>query len=171
MSRKKCEGCGRTFVGDRGLRVHQSGKNTTMACRPPRSPEEIRAEKVQTEYEKILTAAIIKHGSVVSDSASIYGWVTMDDYDLGLLGGWTNAKKHSSSCGIASTGRVEEDSTWYEFAGTFATSDHYKHGMEVHSVTCNCGKLTDRVFRWDASVGEAIRIVMMELLEERVDSQ
>jgi len=139
-----------------------------MACKPPRSPEEIRAERVQTEYEKILTAAILRHGALVRRDPSAFGWAGGDE-EYGL--GWRNPR-HSATCGIASTGRVDEDVTWHEFAGTFAEyNEGIKHGMEVHGVTCNCGKLTDRVFRWDASVGEAIKLVMVELLEERVDSQ
>lgn len=121
---------------------------------------------VQVEYEKILTAAIIKNGSLMSETPSIFSWA---DYHGDYGSGWPRrGERHSSSCGIASTGRVEEHATWYEFAGTFATSDFYKHGMEVHDVTCNCGKIKNRTFRWDAPVGEAIRAVMMGLLEERV---
>lgn len=161
-----CVGCGRSF-SLRGLRSHQSGRFVSLACRPPKPPEEVRKDQVQAEYEKLLTAAILKNGSLVSADASLYGWVTMDDYDLGPRGGWSGATRHSLSCGIASTGRVEEDATWYEFAGTFASNDHYKHGMEVHGVTCNCGKITNRVYRWDAPVGEAIRLVLMELLEKQ----
>lgn len=125
-------------------------------------------DQVKAEYERLLTAAILKHGSLVAKDASIYGWLTMDDYDLGPRGGWKNAARHSLSCGIAKTGRIEEDATWYEFASTFDSNDHYKHGMEVHGVTCNCGKIKDRVFRWDAPVGEAIRVVVMEMLEQNI---
>lgn len=166
MSRlEKCAGCGRSF-SKRGLRAHQSGKHVSLACRPPKPPEEARRDRVQTEYEKILTAAIIKHGSIVRQDASLYGWISDEEYSLPFRG-----PRHSVECGIASTGLVEEHATWYEFAGTFAEQDNYKHGMEVHGVTCNCGKITDRVFRWDAPVGEAIRTVMMGLLEEKVDAQ
>lgn len=160
-----CLGCGRSFVR---LQSHQNGKRSRCPG-PPKSPEEQRQDRVQAEYEAILTAAIIKNGSLIGKDASIFGWATMDDYDTGPRGGWAGATRHSVTCGIASTGRVEEDATWYEFAGTFATSDHYKHGMEVHGVTCNCGKIQDRVYRWDAPVGEAIRIVMLELVEKNVD--
>jgi hypothetical protein len=66
---------------------------------------------------------------------------------------------------------VDEDAYWSEFAGTFASGDHYKHGMEVHGVTCNCGKIKNRIFRWDAPVGEAIRAVMVNLVEEKVRGQ
>ena len=167
MSEKSiCQGCGRSF-SPRGLRAHQSARFVTLACRPPKSPEEIKAEKVQTEYDRILVAAILKNGSVVNNGPNYYGWVCMDDYDLGPRGGWIDAVKHSTACGIASTGRIDDHATWYEFGGTDA-DPNYKIGMEVHGVTCNCGKLTDRVFRWDAPVGEAIKTVMMELLEERL---
>jgi predicted Fe-S protein YdhL (DUF1289 family) len=162
-----CSGCGRTF-SKRGLRAHQSGRFVAAACRPPRSPEEIREDRVKTEYEALLTAAILKHGTLVSKDASYYGWQGSNEEYAETA--W-RGPRHSVTCGIASTGRVEEHAAWSEFAGTFASNDYYKHGMEVHGVTCNCGKLTDRVFRWDSHVGEAIRLVMMELLEERVDDR
>lgn len=125
-------------------------------------------DRVKAEYEKILSAAIIKNGSLVSKDASFFNWID-DEYE----GRRARGQRHSvSSCGIAKTGQVEEDATWHEFAGTFAEyGDTYKHGMEVHGVTCNCGKIKDRVFRWDAPVGEAIRIVMMELLEDKVKNE
>lgn len=163
--RHVCSGCGRSF-SERGFRSHQSSNYVAMVCRPPRPPEEARAELVRIEYERILTAAILKHGMLVSKTASTFGWTGADEE----YGSSWRGPRHSTECGIAKTGRVEEDSTWYEFAGTFASNDHYKHGMEVHGVTCNCGKITDRVYRWDASVGEAIRTVTMELVEERIEA-
>lgn len=30
----KCQGCGMTFKGERGLRAHQSQRFITLACRP-----------------------------------------------------------------------------------------------------------------------------------------
>ena len=43
--------------------------------------------------------------------------------------------------------------------------------VDTAGVTCNCGKIKDRVFRWDAPVGEAIRVVMMELLKREVEGK
>lgn len=122
-------------------------------------------DRVKEEYEKILTRSIIKHGSLVRVDASTFGWMDQDGqgYDF-------RKPRHSSWCEIVKTGQVEEDATWYEFAGTFADS-HYKHGMEVHGVTCDCGQIKDRTFRWDAPVGEAIKVVLEELLEERVKDE
>jgi hypothetical protein len=105
-------------------------------------------DRVRTEYEKILTAAILKHGSLVRKDASQYGW--LDGLEYGE--GWKNPR-HSVQCGIAKTGRIVEDAYWYEFMGT-----------------CNCGKITDRVFRWSESPGEAIRIVLESVLEDKVKS-
>jgi hypothetical protein len=33
-TRARCQGCGQTFQGVRGLRSHQSGRHVSMACRP-----------------------------------------------------------------------------------------------------------------------------------------
>lgn len=30
----KCQGCGQTFKGERGLRAHQTKKFVAMGCRP-----------------------------------------------------------------------------------------------------------------------------------------
>lgn len=124
-------------------------------------------DRVKAEYEALVTKAVIRHGNLVDKSASLYGWMDQrDDYESGSL--WGGGPRHIVSCGVASTGKVVEDATWYEFAGTFAEGDNYKHGMEVHGVTCNCGRLTDRVYRWDANPGEAIRTVLEALLEEKI---
>jgi hypothetical protein len=122
-------------------------------------------ERLEAEYKKILTAAIIKNGSLVKqDGGSQFGWADSNtEWGVGLRG-----TRHTSSCGIAKTGRVEEYASWYEFMGTFYEGDNTVHGMEVHGVTCNCGLITDRVFRWSTSVSEAIREVMMGLLEEKI---
>lgn len=123
-------------------------------------------DRVKAEYDKILTAAIINHGVLVRHDQSVFAW--MDDELNGEYSG--GRPRHSLTCGIGVVGKAVENATWYEFAGTFAEDgDAYKHGMEVHGVSCKCGKIKDRVFRWDAPVGEAIRIVMMSLLEERVN--
>ena len=116
-------------------------------------------DRVKAEYDKILTTAIIKNGSLVAKDASFYGWNTGEEY-----GGDFRSPRHSVVCGIAKTGRVEEDATWDEFMGTFYEGDTRKHGMEVYGVTCNCGKLKNRTFRWDAPVGEAVKAVVEELL-------
>ena len=114
---------------------------------------------VKEEYERILTAAILKNGSLVrNEGNTYYGWT---DYE---------ATTHISSCGAAKTGRIVEDAYWYEFMGTFYEGDETVHGMEVHGVTCNCGRITDRVYRWSESPGEAIRIVLESVLEDKVKS-
>jgi hypothetical protein len=123
-------------------------------------------DRVRAEYEKILTAAIIKNGQLVRTNGGYYGW---GDYE-GDYGGDFRSPRHSTTCGIAKTGRVEEDAYWYEFMGTFYEGDNTKHGMEVHGVSCNCGRITDRVFRWSESPGEAIRIVLEGVLTERVEN-
>lgn len=122
-------------------------------------------DRVREEYNRILTAAIIKNGSLVRTDASQYGWSDYGDY-----GNDFTKPRHSTTCGIAKTGRVVEDADWYEFMGTFYEGDNTVHGMEVHGVSCNCGRITDRVFRWSESPGEAIRIVLESVLEEKVKS-
>lgn len=120
-------------------------------------------DRVKAEYEKVVSAAIIMNGLMVSNSPSMYAW---RDYDTEYDG--SGGYRHIYSCGTASVGEVKEDTTWWEFAGTDA-DNHYKHGMEVRGVTCNCGKITNRTYRWDASVGEAIKIVLENVLLERTE--
>lgn len=120
-------------------------------------------DRVKAEYEKVLSAAIIKNGSMVDNRPSQFAW---RDYDTEYDG--PAGVRHIYSCGTVSVGEIKEDATWWEFAGTFA-DDHYKHGMEVHGVTCNCGKITNRIYRWDAPVSEAIKIVLENVLTERIE--
>lgn len=123
-------------------------------------------DRVRVEYERILTAAIIKNGMPVSRDGGYYGW---GDYEIEYPNDYEGGR-HSVACGIAKTGRVDEDAYWQEFMGTFYEGDETKHGMEVSGVSCNCGRITDRVYRWSESPGEAIRIVLEGVLSEKVES-
>lgn len=123
-------------------------------------------DKVRAEYDKIVKNAIIKHGAMVDLKFSTFGWEDRSGLDTDY-----RKPRHSITCGIKSMGRLDEDACWEEFKGTFYEGDTRVYGMDVHDVTCNCGLITGRTFRWKESVGEAIRLVMMELLEEKVASE
>lgn len=125
-------------------------------------------ERVKEEYERLLASVIIANGVLVRESAVdfMYGWMSSDDYEGKNKLMWTG-RRHSDVCGIKRTGKVNEDCQWDEFKGTFYEGDTTVYGVEVEGVTCNCGKLINRSYRWAAPLGEAIKIVMEALLEEK----
>ena len=111
-------------------------------------------EKVREEYERILARVVIKHGYLVDEHASTYGWYA--SYD---------EHRHVRKCEVVRHGRVTE-SHWTEFAGTFAESDDRKTGVDLPGVTCVCGEITGRVVRLDAPVQKVAEYVFEELATE-----
>lgn len=111
------------------------------------SPE---AEK---RYHDLLRRVALKNGDIVRTDPSIYGWL---DY---------SATKHVRSCTLSSIATPEEI-VFQEFAGTFATSDYTRHAIEVNDVSCECGTIRDRALRWETTVADALKIVLITELEK-----
>lgn len=77
-------------------------------------------------WQNLLARTAIRTGTPVSYDASIYSW---SDY---------SAAKHLKECEVTHVSRVEEHDSWSEFAGTFASSDDYKHGIRLSGCHCRC---------------------------------
>ena len=108
------------------------------------------SDEVRAEYHEMMSRVVWKCGSVVSETADIFGWV---DYE---------ATKHIRRCEMASRGVPVEDS-WYEFAGTF-TDDLYRYGVTIPDVTCACGQVRKRSVRVaDYQVSSFIEAVFAEM--------
>jgi hypothetical protein len=103
---------------------------------------------VNIEYRRALSAATVKHGSVLREKPTSF----YRQYDRSI--------RHAPNCVITVRGQVQED-TWYEFQGTFA-NDHTVHGIVATGVTCSCGVLKDRTIRWQASTSEVALAVFEE---------
>lgn len=109
--------------------------------------------KVRAEYEKLLAVATLREGSPVLENPHVFGWA---DYEL-------DVEHRTAECGsLLGFDRVDEESSWTEFVGTF-TPDRYVHGVDVVGVRCACGRLNGRTLRWKTTSGEATRVVF-ELL-------
>jgi hypothetical protein len=116
------------------------------------------SERVRAEYEKAMARVVIKRGSLVSEHPNIYGW---EEYSWCLSDGG----KHLAKCGIKTddTLRADED-RWDEFQGTFYEGDTSVHGARVDGISCQCGKVTGRSYRWKASMQEVAEAVFEEAL-------
>lgn len=111
------------------------------------------SSEVRTEYEKLLAAATLREGLPKLERATNFCWA---DYEL-------DTEHRLAECGgLLGFDRVDEESSWTEFVGTF-TSDRYVHGVDVVGVRCVCGRLDGRTLRWKTTSGEATRVVF-ELL-------
>lgn len=103
-------------------------------------------------YRQALLAYVAKRGAAVSSKASLYGWIAQD---------WQKIGRHVQSCGLDFAHTEIKESSWDEFAGTFAETDYHRHGIDVTG-RCKCGELRDLHLRVDASIGE----ILTELLKE-----
>jgi hypothetical protein len=106
------------------------------------------------EYNKALTAFIVKHGSPVTDGRriSLYsGWMAED---------YAEIREHLDTCMITKS-RID-DSEWDEFMGTFAEpSVQVQHGVDA-VVTCVCGQIQGRAFRFTGTFSELVQGVLNE---------
>lgn len=114
-------------------------------------------EEIREEYERLLVRLVLANGSLVGEDASFYGW---HDHTTFRWPG-PGFSEHVGTCGIKSTGRVQED-IWYEFKGTFYEGDTSVHGISLKGVTCNCDKVQDREVRWSAPMQEVAEAVFEE---------
>lgn len=111
------------------------------------------SDEVRVEYERVLIAVVLRHGSVVDRGpGSYHGW---QDYDR---------TTHLRECTTATHGAVAE-ATWHEFKGTFDEGDDSVHGVQVTHVTCACGQLSNVTVRWSARMQEIAEAVFVELYE------
>lgn len=121
-------------------------------------------EEIQKEYDRLLIKLVLRHGDLVSERATTFGW---RDYAETFPNDWYGRTfvEHLERCGIQSVGSVQEE-IWYEFQGTFYEGDNSVHGVAVFGLTCNCGKLTNRSVRWSARMQEVAQAVFEEHLNE-----
>lgn len=107
--------------------------------------------EVRKEYNDIIARVAASAGTVLLEKR-ISSFI---QYDYRL-------SSHLATCEMRSFTAVDEDSTWYEFQGTFA-DDHSVHGVEVSGVNCACGKIIDRTIRWQASISDVTTAVFAEM--------
>lgn len=115
--------------------------------------------EAQVEYEKALTAATLKHGTMADRNASFYGWQDFR-YHHGEV--WSEKHvPHHLACELINVGKPEED-YWHEFQGTFYEGDTAVHGIVLKGLTCACGEIQDREMRWTANMQEVAEAVFEE---------
>lgn len=107
-------------------------------------------------YRRALVDALVRLGSPLADRTSVYGWTHED---------WQEIRAHVRSVGIdyERTGEPE-DTSWNEFAGTFADDDNCVYGVEFTLVLQN-----GSTHRWrvSARLGEVLLEVARDVLEKR----
>lgn len=111
-----------------------------------------QAEVHSAVLRYILEQADDVNGGLVQLKPTFYNWRSYEIFEA--LGDLTPAA-HVLACGIASG--HWEDKDWQEFAGTFAEyGDQFRHGIDA-VVTCKCGRVTYRTFRYTGSHGDLLR--------------
>jgi len=100
------------------------------------------------EFKRRITDWLIRQGTPVSLKPRQYGW--MDD-------NWQNLYKHLDECHPDYEACTYEDSGWSEFAGTFAEPQFQdRQGIDL-CVTCACGKIAGRHWRYEGTHGDLLR--------------
>lgn len=121
--------------------------------------------EAQAEYERVLKLLVLKHGSLALEDPSIYGWVDYRYYTYANKG----QQLHHVICKITSS-EVPKEDHWREFNGTFNDEDDSVHGIVLKGVSCACGKLKNREFRWTERMQRVAELVFEEAFGRRNDA-
>lgn len=105
-------------------------------------------EKLKETLHRAVTDAIIRLGSPVDDGDTTHGWLDSRYAELRI---------HMAHCRPAYEACTWGDSSWSEFQGTF-DPDVDKQGVDL-KLTCRCGLLTGRTWRYTDGYAELIREV------------
>jgi hypothetical protein len=101
-------------------------------------------------YKDVLGTLVVQKGHITRGDT--WFWGASHDADYFVLG------KHLRACGWI-VSNVDEEFTWDEFAGTFASGTDKRHGIKIQ-VSCKCGQIKDRGMLYEKTTGEAIRDVL-----------
>jgi len=111
-------------------------------------------------FNTMAAQLILRDGQPVSDGDGYYGWTDYDYY-------WHIRGRNDYSAGRYPDGPCEVvlgtdlniyENTVDEFAGTDASSDHYRV-MELRGLTCACGARTNVTWRYRGEMGDTVRIL------------
>jgi hypothetical protein len=106
----------------------------------------------QAEFQRRIVTYLVKNGSPVSQ-------VPTGTYGGYLDWNWREINAHVSKCELIFSECKWKDSEWSDFAGTFAESQWSdRTGIDV-IVTCQCGYLTDRAFRYTGSRADLLTAI------------
>jgi hypothetical protein len=108
------------------------------------------------EMTQTIALYVVEHGALVredcvrSDGRGSYSmW---EDYGEDAF-----ASQHVAGCGIRQCSYADKD--WYEFDGTFAEPPWgLRHGTDV-AVTCECGLIENRAWRYTGGLADLIKAV------------
>ena len=99
-------------------------------------------------FNRAVIDVIVAKGAPVSGSPSPYMW--QDPY-------WEALSLHARGCGLDHRKCTWTDSQWTEFVGT-EYPDEYRKGIDA-TVTCRCGVVRARAWRYTGGYAELIRAV------------
>src|SRR6478752_806773 len=111
-------------------------------------------------FNTMAAQLILRDGQPVSEGDGYYGWTDYDYY-------WHIRGRNDYSAGRYPDGPCEVvlgtdlniyENTVDEFAGTDASSDHYRV-MELRGLTCACGARTNVTWRYRGEMGDTVRIL------------
>jgi hypothetical protein len=107
------------------------------------------------EYLAAAGRFVSKHGTprdMRDEMYLVYGWMADD---------WREVREHlgSHAPGEVTTSAFK-DVEWSEFENTFTDNSEH-HGVEI-TVTCACGEITDRVIRYEGTLGEILLGILTE---------
>lgn len=140
-------------------------------------PADTMSPEVRAEYEAIVTELVLQRGRVVMNDPTEYGWAdaTLDVWkrDEGPGGErlYDGPFSHFTQCDAFAIGHLVEDVRWAHFVGTFNPGGptEPRHGVEVHDVSCMCGRVKLRTVRWEGSIHDLAGAVFERLYRRLVE--
>lgn len=109
---------------------------------------------LQKEIKRRILKFLTKNGLPADTDWSrwYYGWIARD---------WATLVTHLGTCKVDIIHSSYEDAYWYEFQGTFYEGDSTVRGIEA-KITCACGEITNRVWRYAGGYVELIKGITEE---------
>lgn len=104
--------------------------------------------KMREKLHRTVTDVIIRLGAPVDDKDTSYGWIDSRYAELRI---------HMAHCRPVYEACTWDDSGWWEFQGTF-DPDVHEQGVDLR-LTCRCGLLTGRTWRYAGGYAELIRAI------------
>jgi hypothetical protein len=105
------------------------------------------------EFQEAIIRFLVKESTPVGEGDTRWGWIADDYQELG---------RHLETCSLHIPECSWADSDWTEFAGTFADPPwDERKGIDV-KVTCSCGRVKGRTWRYRGSSGDLLRAITDE---------
>jgi hypothetical protein len=108
-----------------------------------------QAQDWKVGFATALRNMILQEGAPSDTEDIYYGWIAND---------YSTVLKHMEKCSVAESSEAPTEEEWDSFDGTFVDSCT-ACGFTL-LVSCVCGKVKDRTWRWEGSMADAVKYLV-----------